>query len=493
MRRLIRSRPRCGRTNLGVPRPTWRSYASSVPVSRKRKKTRTSKASARNSKASTRPIKPTIRSDSDDQSQDELTKALTGLVTYRRHVDARKAALATSAADALVAELVAFTPSQPDSELEDDLCRRLGARLGEFEDEPIDDHVDPDRLAGAVVTAAAAAVRSALDATLETLTTEPDCEPGCEPDGEEPDGWRAPWRVLTTMARILPFPLSATTANAIGDLRDHPGGHVLPTTPGGPTMTGQVLWTRDAYGSRFGVTTAFTTLNGPDRWYLWDIDACGFQAFTVHSAYYATAEQALAAWQVGVGVLAAGETTLTAVDDPWLLADLLPAEEGLFRAGGENAGQPAEYHRSRRLAETAIKSFGVRQAAPHTDLDDAGAAAEFTAWLRAHRADQPQPAELEELITELVDSWHIDGPAALYGTCSPHRIALTVLHLRNYYQDDFAAQLVALLPEWACWLAERNRTASELAERCRPYALGETHPDVGSDDSRPDYRARVTE
>jgi hypothetical protein len=72
-------------------------------------------------------------------------------------------------------------------------------------------------------------------------------------------------------------------------------------------------------------------------------------------------------------------------------------------------------------------------------------------------------------------------------------VALTVLHVRNYYQDDFAAQLVALLPDWTSWLAASNRTAPELAERCRPYARGEPHAAVGSDDSSPNYLARVTE
>ena len=277
-------------------------------------------------------------SDHDEQSRHELANALTGLAAYRRHVDARKASLAAVAAEALVAELVKLAPVPPDSDLEDDLCAHLGVRLREWADGPIDDRVGPNLFAEAAVTAAAAAVTAALD----EVTT-------------EPEGWRAPWRVLAATARIVPFPLSETAADAIEHLRDLPGGHVLPKTSDGPTATGEVLWTRDAYGSRFGITTAFSTPNGPDRWYLWDIDACGHQAFTVHSAYYPTPEQALAAWQAGVGRLAAGETIFAPVDDPTLLADLMPAEEGFLRAGGENADQFAEYHRSKRLAEAVIR------------------------------------------------------------------------------------------------------------------------------------------
>src|SRR5262249_52817952 len=163
------------------------------------------------------------------------------------------------------------------------------------------------------------------------------------------------------------------------------------------------------------------------------------------------AEQALAAWQAGVGELAAGETALSPVDNPSLLVELLPTEEELMRVGGENAEQFAEYHRSKRLAEVVLKAVGPGQAAQRADLDIATAAERFADWLRAHRADQPEPADadqperadadqsepasLEELVTELADSWCFDDPTAVNGTCSPHRVALTVLHLRNFYQD----------------------------------------------------------
>jgi hypothetical protein len=215
--------------------------------------------------------------------------------------------------------------------------------------------------------------------------------------------------------------------------------------------------------------------------------------FTVHGAYYPTPEQALAAWQAGIGDLAAAQTAFTPVDDPALLADLLSAEEeGFLRPGGENADQLVEYYRGKRLAEAVISAVRLSRPPRRADFDAAATAQQFTAWLQAQRSDLEE-VDLEELVTELADSWCVDGPAALYSTCSPHRIALTALHLRNYYQDDFATRLVALLPDWAGWLAERNGTSAELAERCRPYALGKTHADVGSDRSRPNYRARVLE
>jgi hypothetical protein len=65
--------------------------------------------------------------------------------------------------------------------------------------------------------------------------------------------------------------------------------------------------------------------------------------------------------------------------------------------------------------------------------------------------------------------------------------------MRNYYLDDFADQLVALLPDWTRWLAARDATAPELAGRCLAYAQGMPHPRLGEEDTKVDYLARVAE
>jgi hypothetical protein len=414
----------------------------------------------------------------------ELANALARLATRRRALEERRWAVATGAAEELVAGLAGWTAGWEEADFEDELCTRMGVCLGRWDEAPMEESVAPPTFAEAVLAAAATAVGTAV------------AEPVAEPDG-----WRAPWRVLAAVARILPYPLSEATAEAVDQLRNGPGGRALPETIDHPAVSGQVLWTRDAYGSRFGVTAAFSTPGGPDRWYLWDIDACGYQAFTVHSGYYPTSERALAAWQAGVGPLTAAGTSFAPVDDWSLLVGLLPAEEGFLRSGGEDTGQFAEYHRSKRLAEVAAAAVGSRTRAGDSITRAsvvAAAAADFASWLAEHRADPPDPANSAELVTELVtelaDSWFSDdGVVTLYHRCSPHRVASTVLHLRNYYQDDFAALLIGLLPDWISWLATRNGTPSELVERCRPYALGEVHADLGSDDSRPRYLARVIE
>jgi hypothetical protein len=402
----------------------------------------------------------------------ELADAWRGLTAYRNQMDARRTARATTVATDLVADLVALAAGQPDAIVEDALCRGLGPLLGECaKQEPIDERPGPHHVAQAIISAAAAAVEATTG---------------------QPDTWGAPWRVLTAVAGILPYPDREAADSAIARLRiNTPGVRVLRT---GPALSGPVLWTRDRYGSRFAVTAPITTQGQPERWYLWDIDACGHNAFTVHSGFYATAEAALTAWQAGVGPIAAPDTALAAVDDPWLVAELLPVEQGFMRPGGESVEQFAEYHRSRRLGEVVKQALPRPGTPSDRGLDSATAAAEFTAWLRARDDDPTQlPDNLAELATELAESWCINHIDTVFATCSPHRVALCVQHTRGYYVDEFADQLVALLPAWTRWLAARNATPPELADRALPYAQGQPHPQITVDGHEPDYLARVTE
>jgi len=444
-------------------------YAAVVPVSRKRKKNRKPRSPGR-----------TGRPGPDERSRREPAGAFAGFADYRRQLDERRASLAAAAAEPLVAELVASAPARSDSDLEDALCARLGGRLAQLDDGPVDDHVGPNVVAEAIIAATAAAVAAALG----------------EPAGG-PGDWQSPWRLLTILASIVPFPLSELAADTIKDLRGRPGGHRLPEIVTGPTVTSPILWVRDGYSSRFGVAAEVTTNDGPGRWYLWDIDACGHDVFTVHSDYYPTSQQALADWRAGVGEVAAGTAAFTPVDDVALLAELLPREQGMMRPGGENAAQFAEYHRSKRLAEAVMAAIEASDQSPaaarEAGLDAPTAANRFTAWLRAQRSEQPLPADLDDIVTELASSWQIAGPNALYSACSPHRVALVADHMRGYYEDDFAADLIALLPDWTRWLAELNNTTPELAERCRPYAHGQPHPGIRGADNDPQYLARVTE
>lgn len=399
-----------------------------------------------------------------------------GFASFRNLVDAQRESLAAAIAKDLVADLVSDMAHQPDMIVEDALCERLGTILGAAVGQPPDVRLGPQHVAEAMIAAADAAVRATLTATAGPA-----------------DPWRAPWRVLTALADILHHPHGEAAGVAIARLRDTAGRRVLPVAPQGPMVSGSVLWTRDRYGSRFAVVAPIVAAGQSVRWYLWDVDACGHEAFTVHSGVHPTPEAALTDWQAGVGEIAAAGTDLAPVDDSWLLAALMPTE-GFLRGGGESAEQFVEYFRSRRLGEV-VKAAVPRLGTPRGGgIDAAAAAIEFVAWLRDRDADGRQPAEnVDELAAELADSWCLNDVDAVYTTCSPHRVAMCVLHLRNYYLDEFAEQLVALLPAWTRWLAARNATPPELVERVTPYAHGQPHLQLGRDDGDFDYRARVIE
>jgi hypothetical protein len=454
---------------------------SPVPVSRKRKK-KTSGSSGRPSGRSRSPMsRPASDVAAPARDDRELARAFQGLAAYRDQVHRQRGSRAATMAIDLIADLARAVVDQPDVVVSDAVCERMGALLAEDAGSPLDVRVSPDHLAEATLAAAEASVEAALTGITE-----------------QPDAWRGPWRVLTALMAVLPYPFPDATDETISRLRALPTGQVLPTTPKGPEVTGPVLWTSDRYGSRFAVTASIMTAEEPVRWYLWDIDACGHEAFTVHSGYYPSSAAAFTDWQTGVGQTASARTVLAPVDNPWLLADLLPAEIGFMRPGGENVEQLTEYHRSKRLAEAVNEA--VERAVPRPNTrSDAGltaatAAVEFAAWLRTRAPSQlGPPKNLEELVEELAGSWNLNSIDAIYPTCSPHRVALCVLHLRNYYLDDYADQLVALLPDWTQWLATRNSIAPELADRCLPYAHGRPHPQLGDDDTKVDYLARVIE
>jgi len=434
-----------------------------VPVSRKRKPKKSK---------STRVVRPRADSSFELRSGPKPADAMADLFALRREYNARREQLAAEAAAALVSDLAEYAVGHSYPEVEDELCARMGLRLRVWADGPAEDDVDPNTFGAALLPAAAEAVGRELQ------------------DTTDPEGWRGAWQVLTAVTRTVAG--QEATHLAIAGLRGLAGAQVLPEPPDGPAATSPILWARDAYGSRFGVMAAFSTIGGSDRWYLWDVDACGYQPFTVHSGYYATQELALTAWRAGVGPMAADAVT-EPVDNSSLLAELLFPEEAIIRPGGDSAEQFAEYHRGARLADTALAVLSPIADYRPVNTSAVGSAEEFVAWLRYRRPGEPMPAEAEEIAEELSESWRVASPAALYSTCSPHRVALTVAHLREYYEDAFAEQLVDVLPDWIAWLATRTEIAHELVDRCLPYLQGRPYPGTEAEKAGPNYRARVLE
>jgi hypothetical protein len=400
------------------------------------------------------------------------------LLEQRQKLAEHRTALAGDAAGALIDALIAAAPGQSDDDIEDDLCVRFGAAMAHFEHDSVEDIVNPEDFVRALL--------SALDGRLHETAQA----------GSDVTGLR---RVLAVVAGVLPAPLGES---ARGLVSAHLDTRTARRVLRGRTVTGPVLWARDVYGSRWAVVAPFTSADGPDRWYLWDVDACGYEVVTVGSGFHPSAESAVAAWRESVGPDAAGRAVLTAVDDPELLGGLLRGEVEGIRMGGENEAQYADFLRSRRLGRTAREA--VRRARGRTSvrLTAAEAKVGFADRLRqiGHHGgivgdgEDAGPVDADELAAELADSWPPHDHPALYPFCSPHKVAMAVLHLRDFFKDDFAAELVAVLPEWIRFLAEHTATPSEATERCLAYASGERQfPGILDDDGRSNPMARVSE
>lgn len=396
----------------------------------------------------------------------ELSGVFRGLGEDRRKFDARRRVLAREHVGRLLPELMQIASFDDQARYEDVVCARLGKLMFELsESGVVEDHVDPELVFEAAMEESAAAVRRELAGVCD-----------------DSDSWRGPWVLFAALARIA-FGVSIEQARRLeSDLRSRSGGEALPEMAG-CVPAGAVLWARDAYGGRFAATAPFPApeADAAHRWYLWDIDACGVEAFTVYSGYFADPETALETWREGVGAVAGARATWAEADDPTLLALLLPSDLGMFEPGGENAGQFAEYHRCRRLADEVRASLGdfeipdapVRSGSP--EATEAGR--RFTAWLAERRPDAPITDDRDEAIAALADDWFFDRlPDGSVGACSPHRVALFAEHCRGSYREDFADRLMILLPDWVTWFAESSGLPETLAARCLSYADGVPHP-----------------
>ncbi|MET7425386.1 hypothetical protein [Dactylosporangium sp. NPDC005555] len=437
-----------------------------VPVSRKRKK-----KSQPGRRSPRQPMAPS-------RGGPAVAGVFGELFEYRQKLAEHRTALAGDAAGALIDALIASAPGRSDDDLEDDLCIRYGAAMASFEDGSVEDIVNPEDLVGALLSAIDERFHKPADAGADVAVLQ---------------------RLLTVVAGVLPFPLSESASVLISA---HLDARTAKRAVRGRVVTGPVLWARDVYGTRWAVVAPFTSDAGPDRWYLWDVDACGYEVLTVHSGFHPSAESAVAAWRESVGQVAAGGAVLTAVDDSETLDALLRGEVDGIRIGGEDEEQYAEFLRSRRLSGAARKAVRRVRGPAFARLTVADAKAQFAQRLQqidyrggiVGEGDDAGPIGPDELAEELAESWSPGDHPTLYPFCSPHKVAVAVVHLRDFFQDDFAAELVALLPEWIRFLAEHTAMPAELTERCLAYASGELQfPGILDDRGRSNPMARVTE
>ncbi|MET0521530.1 MAG: hypothetical protein ABW156_06075 [Jiangellaceae bacterium] len=236
-----------------------------MPVSRKRKK---------KSQSSRRPGVPT-------PSRMAQANPLRDVFEYRRRLDEHRTALATESAGPMVDALIAAAPSWSDDDLEDDFCARFGAAMAHYEDGPLEDTVNPDDFVRAVLSVLDERVHEAEDSG---------------------SGLAVVQRLLAVVAGVLPAPLSEPARDLVAE---HLDDDAAQRAVRGRTATGPAQWARDSYGGRWAVVAPFASADGSGRWYMWDVDACGYEVATVHSGFYQSAEAALAEWQQAVGPSAA--------------------------------------------------------------------------------------------------------------------------------------------------------------------------------------------
>jgi hypothetical protein len=399
------------------------------------------------------------------------------LLEHRRKLAEHRIALAENTAGTMIDALFAAAPGCSDDDLEDEFCARYGAAMVQFEGGAVEDLVNPEDLVGALLAAIDERLHEAKETRADVAILQ---------------------RLLTVVAGVLPLPLSESAQDLVAE---HVGARAARDVRRGRTVTGPVLWACDAYGSRWAVAAQFTSVDGPDRWYLWDVDTCGYEVVTVHSGFHRSAESAIAAWQEAVGH-AATSAALTTVDDAQTLGGLLRGEVEGIRLGGEDQQQHAEFLRSRRLGRTVREAARRARGRTAVQLTADDARKQFAERLRqlgcpdvpAGNGSDDDPAGADELATELADSWPPGDHPTLYPFCSPHKVAVAVLHLRDYYKDDYAAELVAVLPEWIRFLAEHTGMAAQLTERCLAYASGERQfPGILDEQGQPNPMARVIE
>ncbi|GAA2669683.1 hypothetical protein [Actinoplanes palleronii] len=398
---------------------------------------------------------------------------------YRRRLDEHRTALAAESAGPMVDALIAAAPGWSDDDLEDDFCARFGAAMFQYEGGPLEDRVNPDDFVRAVLSVLDERVHEAEESGIGLAVVQ---------------------RLLAVVAGVLPAPLSASAQDLFAEHLDDAAAE---RAIRGRAVIGSALWARDSYGSRWAVVAPFASADGSGRWYLWDVDACGYEVATVYSGFYQSAEGALAEWRQAVGPSAAG-ATLTPADDTETLDALLVGEVEGIRPGGEDQEQYAEFLRSRRLGRTVRQAAGLAQPSGRTfaRLSADTAAEQFARRLRrlghdnrpAGEASGEGPAGATDLAAEMADSWSPREYPGLYPACSPHKVAAVVLHLRDFYKDDFAAELVAILPEWIRFLAEHTGMTADLTKRCVDYASGEPQfPGLLDEHGRPSLMTRVTE
>jgi hypothetical protein len=262
-------------------------------------------------------------------------------------------------------------------------------------------------------------------------------------------------------------------------------------------VPGEALVARDAYGSRFLLAVPFSGGEAPGdggHWYAWDVDTC-WLVTVVGAGTFGSAEDALAEWCGAVGMTAAAARLSPCPGElaAWLLGP--SARSGLLGdmlAGGEHRELIREYFRSRRRGQLVLGSLpGDGQAAAPVFAAEIDTAP-FVDWYAGQHADAPKPGRFRKQAAEtaefLLDAWGPrEHPAeeTVY-SCSPHRVEMLGRLVRDDYLPKEGSAVLALLPDWVQWCADRAALPASLAapvlEAARAEAATPVTDDHGSGD-----------
>lgn len=241
-------------------------------------------------------------------------------------------------------------------------------------------------------------------------------------------------------------------------------------------VAGPARVTRDAYGSRFLLTVPFSHAEAPgagDHWYAWDVDTC-WLVTVVGAGTFGSAEDALAEWRGAVGETADGARLSPCSDAlaAWLLGPLArsgPLAEML--TGYEHQVLIREYFRSRHRGQLVLASLLGDEREPTSVFAAEIDAAPFVDWYVGRHADAPKPGKFRkqaaETVVFLLDSWgpHEHPAEGTVYACSPHRVEMLGRLVRDDYLPEEGSAVLALLPDWVQWCADRADLPAAVAAR----------------------------
>ena len=160
---------------------------------------------------------------------------------------------------------------------------------------------------------------------------------------------------------------------------------------------------------------------------------------------------------------------------------------GDMLAGGEHRELIREYFRSKRRGQLVLGSLpgDGQEAAPvfAAEIDTAP----FVDWYAGQRADAPKPGKFRKQAAEtaelLLDAWgpHEHAAQETVYSCSPHRVEMLGRLVRGDYLPEEGNAVLALLPDWVQWCADRSGLPAALAAPALEAARAEAANPVTDD------------